>query len=59
MGERRVVITAAEMDRMSPQERADAVAAGVVTSWEDVPEPFRSEVLAEARRLGEERRAGG
>ena len=54
-----MVITAAEMDRMTPQQRADAVAAGVVTSWADLPEPFRSEVLAEARRLGEERRAGG
>jgi hypothetical protein len=47
------------MDRMTPQQRADAVAAGVLTSWGDVPEPFRSEVLAEARRVGEERRAGG
>lgn len=59
VGERRTVITAAEMALMTPQQRAGAVAAGVVTCWDDVTEPFRSDVLAEARRLGEERRAGG
>ncbi len=51
------VITAAEMDKTTPQERADVVDAGIVRSWEDVPEPFRSEVLFAARQLGEQRRA--
>ena len=50
------MITAAEMDAMTAQERADAVVAGTVTSWDDVPEPFRSDMLAEARALGEQRR---
>lgn len=40
---------------MTPQERADAAAAGVVISWDDVPERFRSEVRAKAHRVGEER----
>jgi hypothetical protein len=53
------ITTAAEMDRMTPQERADAVDAALVRSWDDVPEPFRSEVLATARSLGEQRRARG
>ena len=53
------MITAAELARMTPQPSADAMAAGVVTSWGEVPESFQSEVLAEPRRLGEERRAGG
>ena len=52
MAERRRLITAADMDRMSPQERADAIDASLVTNWEDVPEPFRSEVLATAHELG-------
>jgi hypothetical protein len=52
MAERRRLITAADMDRMSPQERADAIDASLVTDWDDVPEPFRSEVLATARDLG-------
>lgn len=56
MAEQRKIITAADMDKMTPQQRADAVIAGTVTSWDDVPEPFRSEVLAEARRLGDQRR---
>ncbi len=57
--EGRQIITAADLEKMSPQARADAVAASRVTSWDDVPEPFRSEVLAEAKRLGELRRQRG
>jgi hypothetical protein len=50
------IITPAEMDKMTPQERADAVTAGTVTNWDEVPEPFRSVVLATASELGERRR---
>lgn len=50
MAQRRL-ITAADMDRMSPQERADAVDAATCRTWDDVPEPFRSEVLATAAEL--------
>ncbi len=50
------VITADEMDKMTPQERADAVDSAMVRSWDDVPEPFRSEVLATAKTLGQQRR---
>ena len=49
-------ITAAEMDKMTPQARADAVEAGRAKTWDDVPEPFRSEVLSTAKELGEQRR---
>lgn len=51
-----IVVPAAEMDQMTPQQRADAVAAAAAHSWEDVIEPFRSEVLVTARTLGEQRR---
>jgi len=49
----RKVITAAEMARMTPQERADAVDAGTCRSWDDVSEPFRTQVLATAREFAE------
>ena len=45
--EGRPFISAADMDRMTPQERADAVNASICRTWDDVPEPFRSKVLAE------------
>jgi hypothetical protein len=51
----RTIVTAVEMDKMSPQERADAVAAATARSWDEVPEPFRSEVLGTARALGQQR----
>lgn len=38
------VITAAEMDKMTPQERADAVDAGVIRSRDEVDEDFGARV---------------
>ena len=43
----RTFVSAADMDRMTPNERADAVIAATCRSWDEVPEPFRSKVLAE------------
>ncbi len=43
------IITAAAMDRMTPQERADAVDASIIRSWDDVSESFRAEIFATAR----------
>jgi hypothetical protein len=51
------IVTAAEMDRMTPQERADAVDASIIRSWDDVSPEFRAEVEATAKMLGEQRRA--
>ena len=56
MGVRRKVITATDMDAMTPQERADAVDAGTVRNWDDVDPDFREEILATARQLGTQRR---
>ena len=56
MGVRRKVITATDMDAMTPQERADAVDAGTVRNWADVDPVFREEILATARQLGTQRR---
>ncbi len=49
--EERKFISAADMDRMTPNERADAVNASICRTWDEVPEPFRSKVLARAEEL--------
>ena len=54
----RKIITAAEMDKMTPQERADAVDAGIVRSWDDVTPEFRDRVFARAKQLADELNAG-
>ena len=51
--EDRKFISAADMDRMTPNERADAVNASVCRTWDEVPEPFRSKVLARADELAQ------
>ncbi len=50
-------VTAAEMDAMSPSDRAEAVDASVVHSWDEVPAEFRHEIVYTAKRLSAERRA--
>jgi hypothetical protein len=35
------VVTAAEMDLMTPADRAAVVEAGTAKSLDDIPEPFR------------------
>lgn len=45
--EDRKFISAADMDRMTPNERADAVNASICRTWDEVPEPYRSKFLAE------------
>jgi hypothetical protein len=51
--EERKFISAADMDRMTPNERAEAVNASICHSWDEVPEPFRSRVQARAVELGQ------
>ncbi len=52
----RKLISAADMDRMSPQERTDAVEAATARSWDEIDPAFRDEVNATARQLGSQRR---
>lgn len=49
------VITAEEFDKMTPNERAAAVRAGIVTDWNEVPSEFRERVIATAKRIAAER----
>ena len=58
MAEPRRVITAAEFDKMTPNERAACFAEGIVTNWDEVPEEFRERVVATAKRLEEDRESG-
>jgi hypothetical protein len=45
------IVTAAEMDRMTPQERADAVDASIVRNWDDVSPDFRERIVRRATEL--------
>ena len=51
MAEHGKVITASEMDKMTPQERADALDAAIRRNWDEVDPDFRDRALAEARIL--------
>ena len=54
MAERGKIITATEMDKMTPQQRADAVDVSIVHSWDEVSPEFRSRVLKRAKQLAED-----
>ncbi|HEX4981987.1 MAG TPA: hypothetical protein VFV63_09825 [Ilumatobacteraceae bacterium] len=54
MAESRKVITAAEMDKMTPQQRADAVDAGIVRDWSQVEPDFRNRIEDRARQLAQQ-----
>ena len=45
------IITAAEMDQMTPQERADAVDASIVRNWDDLSPSFRERIVRRAAEL--------
>lgn len=49
-------VTVGDMEAMTPQQRADAVAAHTVRSWDEVPADFRRVVNETALRLGEQLR---
>jgi hypothetical protein len=57
VSERRPLLTASELDAMSPDERAAAVADRVVTDLEELPDEFRQRVVGTGARLAAERRS--
>jgi hypothetical protein len=57
VAESRKVITAVEMDKVTPPQRADAVDAGIVRDWSQVEPDFRKRVEARARQLAHQRSA--
>ena len=56
--EDRKFISAADMDRMTPNERAEVVLAATCHSWDEVPEPFRSKISAEIDEVVKRFRTG-
>lgn len=55
MSDDRQLVTAAELDAMSPDERAAAVSERIVTNLDELSPEFRKRVLATGRRLAAER----
>jgi hypothetical protein len=51
----RKLVTAAELDAMSPDERAALVSDRIVTDLDELSPEFRDRVLATGRRLALER----
>ena len=58
MAEPLEIITDAEMDKMTPQQRADAVDASIVHRWDEVDPAFRRRVEQRAAELRGLRRFG-
>lgn len=50
------LLTAAQLDAMTPNERMAAFEQRVVTDLDALPDEFRDRVVATAERLGQERR---
>jgi hypothetical protein len=57
MADKQDLVTAAELDAMTPNERLAVFEQHIVTDLNQLPETFRNHVIATANRLGEERRA--
>lgn len=56
MADSQQVITAEELERMTPNERAEVIRRSTVASLDDVSDEFRARIEATAARLGEQRR---
>jgi hypothetical protein len=51
MGDPRVLVTAAELDEFTPDQRAAAMRERIVTDLADVPEHFRRQITETASAL--------
>lgn len=57
MAEKPELLTADQLDDMTPNERMAAFEQHIVTDLNELPENFRNRITATAERLGKERRA--
>ena len=57
MSEDRKLLTAPDLDAMSPDERAAALTERIVTDVASLPDEFRRRVLETGARLAAERRS--
>jgi len=58
MGSLHKIVTADEMDVMTPQQRADIIDASVLRSWDEVEAGFREQALETAQVLNAQQRNG-
>jgi hypothetical protein len=54
MGVERELLTAAEMDAMTPDERATAVRERIATDLDEIPDGFRARIERTGQRLATE-----
>ena len=59
MADPRKIVSATEMDTMSPQDRAAAVESGVLHDWNEVEPDFRRVVEAKAQQIAAALRSDG
>ncbi len=59
MADSRKIVSAAEMDDMSPQDRAAAVESGVLHDWKEVEPGFRRVVEEKAQQIAATLRSDG
>lgn len=57
MADRRRILSAEELDAMTPHQRAAAVRERIVTNPDELPEELRRRVFETTRRLATERNA--
>lgn len=53
VAEKRPLITAAELDTMTPDERARVVRESIVHDWAEVPQDVQDRIKATAARLSQ------
>jgi hypothetical protein len=51
------LVTAEQMDKMTPNERAELVRSRVITDLDELSPEFRERVLAKGQRIAQELRA--
>lgn len=55
MADKRKILTAEELDAMTPDERASAFRDRIVTDPDELPDEFRDRIFEMAKRLDAER----
>jgi len=55
MADERAILSAEELDAMTPDERAQAFRDRIVTDPDELPDEFRRKIYSRAKQLGTER----
>lgn len=57
MTAKRKILSAEQLDAMTPDQRAAALDERIVHDLDELPEEFRNQIMETGRRLGEELRS--